>query len=107
MTKPCVATAFITFCNVAHQPPWHFTPAPTLTLVRLLLVVLQNLNNASAYDAQQQWKLNIDMAARLGLTSATGMSFKGVVTPQITGLFNVSGLMPQPGVGGFGSSHDG
>jgi hypothetical protein len=55
--------------------------------------MLQNLNNVTAYDAEQQWKLNIDMAARLGLNANNGLSTKGVVTPQITGLFNVSGTV--------------
>jgi hypothetical protein len=54
---------------------------------------LQNLNNVSAYDAGQQWGLNQVMATRLGITTGKGLSAKGVVTPQITGLFNVSALL--------------
>jgi hypothetical protein len=53
---------------------------------------LQNLNNVSAYDAGQQWGLNQAMSTRLGITTSKGLSTKGVVTPQITGLFNVSAL---------------
>jgi hypothetical protein len=37
-----------------------------------------------------QWQFNRDMAAALGFTPAAGLSIKGVVTPQISGLTNIN-----------------
>jgi hypothetical protein len=71
---------------------WHTIKRDNLHVYRNLLGNRLCLKPSSAACCRQQWHLNQVMASLLGFDKSSGYSTMGVVTPQISGVYNGRGM---------------